>query len=70
MNFVPNINDPNYVDPKYNDVSEDIKLWVLGEEGGEKLLSKIALKMLIFFPTEVDFKHAYGLINNFIMKVF
>ena len=69
MNFVPNVNDPNYVDPKYNEVREDIRKWVLGEETGEKQLTLIKLKMLIFFPSEVDFNNAFGLISNFIMKV-
>jgi hypothetical protein len=69
MEVVSTINDPTYIDPKYNEVSSDIKEWVTGQEAGEKLLSNIARKMLIFFPTEVDFNNSYGLINNFIMKV-
>ena len=69
MEFVPNVNDPNYVNPKYSEVSESIKAWVAGSEVGEYQLSNIARKMLIFFPTETDFNNAYGLINNFIMKV-
>ena len=57
-------------DPKYDDVKADIATWVSNNEKNNTLLKRVALKLLVFFPTEEDFTNNFGLINNFVRMVF
>jgi hypothetical protein len=58
------------INPKYNEVKNDVAHWVAQVQRNNKLLEVIAKKLLIFFPTEADFVNNFGLINNFVVMVF